>query len=291
LLGLILLAAAPAPRAKAELAWKFEPGQTLRYEFSQKTDQTVSDASNEERRLTELRIGTTWRVASVADDGTAEIAMTVDHVHAEVKAGPTTTLYDSREKKAEGPGASLLGDLYGATVGASYRLKIDPRGQISVVGFPDKVEDVQRGSLSPSLADGGSLFSDKGVKNLLGQVIPLLPEGPVADGQTWVGELEFPAGELRMKVATTYSLAAIEGDLARLSGAIVTGVQPRQSSPLRIAVKGQSGKGEYRFDTKAGRLDDSKIEQTVELSLEATGRATTVTMTINLGMTRQDAAP
>lgn len=287
---LIALAAAPASRAQTELAWKFERGQSLGYEFTQKTSQTISDGSSKQERLTELRIGTTWKVASVAEDGTAEILLSVDHVRAEVKAGPDTTLYDSREKKAEGPGASLLNDLYGAAIGASYKLKVDRGGRVDVLGFPDAVEEAQRVSLPPPLPDGGSLFSRRGLENLLGQVLPRLPESPVTPGNTWDGALTFPAGELRMTVSTTFTLTAIEGDDARLSGAIVTGVEPRQEL-LPIRVKSQSGKGEYRFDARAGRLDDARIEQSIELGLETMGRVTTVAMTINLGMTRRDAAP
>lgn len=264
---LIVLAGAKRGRSQEMLRWAFEPGQSLRYEFSQTSKLTIRGGERPEERTIRLTAVLAWDVKAV-EAGTATIAQTVERVRAEVKAGSQSVVYDSSKNQAEGPNASALAELYGAVMSEPATLKIDARGRIIEAHVPEKVTEALRGSPFQSQADGGSLMSERGLKNMLGQVLPPLPEAATAQGGTWDGMLEIASGPLQISLATKYTLEAVEDPNARIVAAIETAIQPQPGVPLKVTVKSQKGQGVFHFDTRAGRLADAEVMQTFDLGIE-----------------------
>ncbi len=254
-------------RAQVELKWAFEPGQKFGYEFSQTSKMTMRGGQGPEERTIGLTAGLAWEVKAV-ESGTATIEQTVERVRAEVKAGTQSVVYDSVKKEAAGPNASSLSELYGAVMAEPATLRIDARGRVVEARVPAKVREALRGSPFQNLADGGSLMSEKGIQNMLGQVLPLLPEGAISQGESWDSQLAIPAGPLQMKLATKYTLEAAENPIARISTVIDTEIEPQQGVPLKVTVKSQEGAGIFRFDTGVGQLTGSEIKQRFELGIE-----------------------
>ncbi len=271
-LVLLALASASTVQAQTDLKWVFKPGETLRYEFSQNTTSKFVVQGQEISNINDLKIVMTWKVDSVAPDGTASIAQTIDHVRAEIQVGPGKIIYDSKEEKVEGQGAESLSELYGNVIGEPYSLKISAKGKILEATVPQKVSDALKGSPFQVMADGGSVLSPEGVKNMLAQVIPALPEKPVNPNDTWESQLDLPAGQLQMSLATKYNLAGAEGGKATIHSTIDSKIQPRQGAPLKLEVKSQSGKGDFHFSTADGRLNDSTVNQKFELVLNPADR-------------------
>jgi hypothetical protein len=272
---LVLAWAAPAPAQdadKPDLGWKLAAGQTLRYRFHQVSDLKLTAEGQSDSRLNDLTIDLTWKVESVAEDGRATITQTLDRVKTEVKAGGQSIVYDSAEKKAEGPGAETLSQLYGAAIGAPYTLTLGRDGRIADAKVPEAVTKAIQGSPYQGQADGGSVFSADGLKRMLAQATPELPAGPRPVGATWDEGLDVPSGPLQIGLETQYKLAGVEGDEAAIAAAIQIDVRARPGAPIKVTVNSQSGEGEYRFNLRDGRLARSTVKQSFDTSFEAGGR-------------------
>jgi hypothetical protein len=250
------------------LRWKLKPGDTLRYEYRQRcgikvkgADGPASDDSSE------LTIDLTWTVKGVAPDGTAEIALVVDRVRSEARTGAQKVHYDSNEKTGDDPEAQALKAVYVAAVGERYTLKVDDRGRVVEAAVPAKVTEALRGSTFLATADGGSVLSAQGLKNLFAQLIPVLPEKAVDKGAAWSSSLDLPAPPMRLSLTYKDALVALEETAARVDATIVTAIRPDPDSPFKVAVKNQSGNRIVTIDTRMGRVTGSTVKQSVELRL------------------------
>ncbi len=250
------------------LRWKLKAGDTLRYEFRQTCGIKVklgegrgSDDSSE------LTIDLTWKVKHVAPDGTAGIALVVDRVRSEARTGSQKIHYDSKDQDAGDPAARALKLVYGAAVGAESTLKVDARGRVVEAEVPGKVSEALRGSPFLTTADGGSVLSGPGLKNLFAQLFPILPEKAVGKGAAWSSALEVPTPPMRISLTYRDELAALDDSAARVDATINTAIRPDPDSPLKVDVKTQSGTRSVTIDTKTGRVTQSSVKQSMELKL------------------------
>jgi hypothetical protein len=254
------------PAEAVDLRPKYEKGQVLRYEFHQTNEATVTVQEQPGESTNALTIGFTWTVDEVKEGGGAAVTQVVDYVRAELKNAMQSVVYDSRGDKAEGPGAEGLKELYAKVIGASYGLELDGRGEIVSVKVPSGVTEAVQGTPLGAAADGGSFFSEAGVKNLLGQVMPARPEGPVAPGATWTRTLDLPAGPIRMGLVVAYTLASATSEGAEVEARIETRIDPAPESPLKVEAKSQSGSAAFRLG-KGGILAESTLKQGFELAI------------------------
>jgi hypothetical protein len=265
--------AGPAARGEdVALRWAFKPGQTLRYEFRQKNEVTIKADGQETRSTSALTIAMTWSVKSVTD-GAADLGMVVDRVRVEIQNGPSKILYDSlNADAAPDPAAKPLHDVYRAVVGADYRLRLDARGRVVEAKVPEKVAQAVRGSPFVGVADGGSVLSEEGIKNLLAQVVPPLPEKPAGPGAKWDAAFELPTAPLAMTLTFRYSLDALDATSAVIKAAVTSAITPEPGAPFGVTIKDQSGSARYTFDRKGGRLAGAEVNQTITLALGFMGR-------------------
>jgi hypothetical protein len=273
--GLLALLASglPARAGSAEepLRWKFQAGQVLRYEFRQKNEIKLKGGAQSSDNTTELTIEMTWTVKDV-QDAVAELKLVVDRVLSEIQIGAQKIKYDSREAAGDDPAAKALSAVYSAAVGQDYALKVDTRGRVVEATVPAKVTEALRGSPFLAAADGGSVLSEKGLKNLFAQVIPPLPEEPVEKNARWTTSLDLPVKPMKMSLTFKDTLAARDDATARFDAEIVTTIEPEPDTPFKVTVKKQSGSRTATLDTKAGRMTGSAIKQTIELGLEFMNR-------------------
>jgi hypothetical protein len=273
LLVVAAFAGVAAKAADPALRWKFRAGDSVRYEFNQKNEFTVKANGQEMVNSTDLTFGMTWKVKSVGADGAGEIAMVINRVQAKIQVGGQTIKYDSNEEKpADDPSSKALDAVYRPAVGQEYALKIDPRGQVLTAKVPDKVTQALKESPFQALADGGSVLSETGLKNLFVQVIPSFPETSVAKGGSWKSKVELPTPPLRLTVENTYTLSAVDAATSKIESQIDTSIKTEPNAPFKVEVKKQTGKGSYTIDTKAGRLTSSDIHQTIEINLNVMDR-------------------
>jgi len=280
-----LVSGGTAGHAEETLRWTFKPGEAVRYEFHQANEVKVTVDGKENPSKTDLKIAMTWKVKAVTPEGAAEITMVVDRVRAEIETGASKILYNSADDKSADPAAQPLRDVYGAAVGSEYGLKVDPRGQVVEAHVPENVTKAVRGSPFVGVADGGSVLSEAGLKNLFAQVVPPLPDRAVKPGEAWKAELKLPTAPLAMTLTFRYKLDALDAASASIKASIASVLMPEPGTPFTVAVKDQSGSATYTFDRKAGKLGASGINQAVQFTLTFMNREIEQSISVSERMT------
>ncbi len=259
--------------ADTPLRWKLKAGETLRYEFHQKTDVKMK---TEGGQLTDnshdLTLELTWKVNSVDPQGQADIVFMVDRVRSEFRIGAQTIKLDSNDKAGDDPGSPKLNAVYRAIAGADCSMQLGARGQVVAARVPDKVAEALKESAFLGMADGGSVFTETGLKSLFGQMIPILPENPVDPGDSWSTTLEVPDSPARLSMTYKDVLKPTDGDTTPIEGAIVTNLTLEPNSPFTMDLKTQSGQRLVSFDANRGRVTLSTIKQKLELTLKVMNR-------------------
>ena len=231
-----------------------------------------SDAEGPRRgdvNTTELTIVMTFKVVAVTPDGSAEATLAVDRVHSEIRPKSTgaSIRYDSAADPATADAAAKpLRLVYGAAVGATYRLTIDARGRVVAAEVPKAVSEAVRGSAFVGVADGGSVLSEAGLKNLFAQLFPL-PAKPVKAGDVWASERTLPTTPFRGIARLPVHPRRARPGLRHDQGGDRLHDPGRAGAPFGVEVRSQDGSASYRFDRSAGRLRDSQVEQKIRLNL------------------------
>lgn len=264
----LVLSAGTEASADGPFRWALQPGESLRYEFHQSNEITIKAGGQETASTTDLTFGLTWKVKAVSPAGKTEIVMLVNNVRAEIRSGASKFVYDSRkEKPTEDAAAKPLEQVYTPAVGAEYSLTIDARGRITKAKVPEAVTTALRSSPFMAVADGGSIFTEDGLKNMLGQVLPLLPEREVRKGDTWRSQLTLPTSPLVTTLDIAYRLDSLEPGSASIVATLDSKVAAEPGTPFTVSVKGQSGTASFAIDRNAGRLKSSQINQKIVLGL------------------------
>ena len=89
-------------------------------------------------------VGMTWEVDSVAEDGSARVAQTIDRIEVALKSQFADIRYDSDAEEApEGPAATIA-PLIDAMVGARIVLVMTPMGEVVDVEIPPEMVEAIR---------------------------------------------------------------------------------------------------------------------------------------------------
>ena len=274
--GLVaLFACGTAPAAAADdapLAWSFPAGTTWKYEFHQKNTIKTKSAGQDSTTVSELTIEFAWSVGKVDAEGVAEVKMDVRRARVTLKPGSQTFHFDSSADAAKDePAVEPLRTVYAPAVdpGSHYLLKIDPTGTVRGVQIPAKVADALQGSPFLAMADGGSVFSEEGVKNLFAQVVPQFPTEAAKTGLAWTTSVDVPAPGLTLVLKFENAVGALDAGSARIDAKVNADLKADEGSGLQAKVKAHSGTREAAFDRKAGRLDRSKVRHSLSFTLES----------------------
>ena len=281
LLGAVALT---QPADAATLRWKFKAGQTLHYQTDQTTLSQVQFNGKQIKATNNRTIDMTWKVETVAPDGTAEITMTYDRMRAKVDLPNGAGEYDSKSEKAPNafitstvvPEAKLL-------VGSTFKFKMNPRGEISEVRVPESLVKSLTES-SPQAGAAGSLLSEEGLKNQIRESSPALPAEELAVGKSWSRPTRMPPspiGVVTIDKVYTYEGPGDGGE--KLTLKITRAYTPPERPEYEFKVDEQDGKGTILFDNAAGRITSSsvteKIKTTVTGQSPQFGRVTQVEST------------
>jgi Family of unknown function (DUF6263) len=250
------------------LRWNFKAGERLRYELRCKNEIKVKGAPVPPVDNTvDLTVEWTWKVVAVDEQGTAELRMRVDRVLAVSRLGTESSRYDSRGKTGEPPGSQPMADVYRALLAAELLVKLDSRGRVIEAKVPAGVMEALRNSSFNVSEDAGSLFSDKGLKNLIAQVIPQLPEKPVDPGSAWTTDLEMAVPPIKISLQYQEKVASLTGEAARIDALIRTTMVPEVNSRVSVSMKRQSGTRSATFDTQLGRITGSTVKTAIEIKV------------------------
>lgn len=276
-LGLFLLFGTGGPSARAAtLRWKFKPGETLHYTMDQKSSTTAKLPGGQEIKTTlSQTIEMSWAVKAVDDGGNAELVQTIDRIRDQVEAQVGSFTYDSKEEKEpEGLIAAARVPLFKALLGAPISFKMSPQGEPSEVHMPEKVAQALR-DLGPAAAGAGAMFSESGLKEMITQSSLLLPQDDLAEGKTWTKQtknLVPPLGTLVIDATYRYEGPAPDAgpDAVKIGLATRIDLQPAadandEANANALKIRSQKSQGSYTFDTTAGHVLDSSLNQVIEV--------------------------
>lgn len=263
--GLAFVCLAASARAEEPLRYKFKQGEVIAYALEYK----IGAGVNRSNVTAQLNYDAGWTVTAVDAEGKANITQKIGHVRFLANGPGGQTRFDSQESKeaAAGTGqmAASMVPFLNAFPGAEITLTVDPRGAVSDVTLPQKIQDGLR-----EMRGGpgtGEAFSLGGFKRLISQPMQPLPSGPAAKGQTWehADEFRMRSGNMKIDVKYTYEGPATRNgkQLERVA------VQPTMSiGKGRIAakatIKAQKASGAFYFDPAAGRLVEFSLTQDVD---------------------------
>lgn len=288
------------------LKWKFKEGEKLDYALQQKADILI-DANGVEF---DIKVAQTmdlkWNVKSVAADGTVELTQTVDRVQLKMSTPFTGEfVYDSKDE-ANAPTGEIwdrMGGPIKALVGGEFQVKLKPNGTVEEIKLPEKLVELlgeSKGGGAQSMMMGGGMFTESAIKQIIEQSILTLPEEGVADGVTWNKKMENKLGPIgTQKFDTTLSYQGVEKrdglDLTKIATKTEMTFEPNADSDVDIEmeVTSQEGAGTVLFDSKAGRVIESKNVQKMTLEGDFMGNefAQEITMTLLLQQGSSDNLP
>lgn len=269
----LALALAAGSAGAAELRWKFKAGDVLRYEMEQKTVTDIKANGQEVNTTLTQTIDTTWTVASVADDGTGELSQRIDRVRTKVDSNAIAFAFDSDEDKAvEGPLAEALVPTLKALVGATFRYKMSPRGELTDVRVPDGLVEKLK-EVGPKTGGNLGMYSEEGLKNMIKESSLSLPADALAIGKSWTIQskvLSPPIGTLVLDKTYRYEGPAREGERIGLEVGIT--LEPAPGGRAEVKIGEQEGKGYFLFDNEAGRVAESSVREKVQMLIKATNQ-------------------
>jgi hypothetical protein len=268
LAALLFLAAVPLALAqdaavdgKQTLRWKFEPGTKWQVAFEQRSNVATLVAGKSTTQTLETGMEMLWEVESVAPSGEAVITQKFERFQIELEL-PNTGLisYDSGASGKPAGDARTLAAAVKPLMETEIKLTLSPRGTITAVEIQESTLSAVAGADASAAVK--ALFSKEGLTSILQQLAVELPEQAVAPGDTWSkqGSIATPLGALQQK--TTYTLLPVDEktpQLARIESTARFTLQP--AAETTATVKEHEQLGRLAFDTEAGELRSTKVEQ------------------------------
>jgi len=270
-LALVPLLAGLAP-AQTALRMKFQKDQSSTYEMVQQMKMSMQVQGKNIDTDMRQTVVMTMKVLEVLDNGNARIKMKFDHVRMEMKGVPGIGDVDIDSRKDEVPNnplGQLLGGLVKALGKAEFDTVMSPRGETVEFKLPDDL--VKEFQSLPGSAQMGDFFSEKGLKNMMGQSGMVLPRDPVKKGDTWSHKvsMKMPFGKFETDMKYTYQgPETVDGKkLEKITFEPKTAIEPDPNAPFAMKVDGQKGEGTVYFDPQAGRMQEMQLNQVTELTM------------------------
>ena len=290
---LVTLAVLAAAAAQAEgLRWKFQEGETLEYILHRGVEGAINLSGSDITFTLGMTFDTTWKATGVADDGTNDVALTVDRIQI-VMDSPLfgRMAYDSKDpNEPEGPVWQQMKPVMTNMLGQTFTLKISPLGEVSDIKLPEKLADALAKqnvgeNRRQGFGIGGNSFDEKGIKELIAKSVLPLPE-TTGEDVTWqqVFENDIP-GIGKQTTETTFSAAGVEEQdgkpLAKITAETEILFEPAENPRADLEIVEQEAAATFYFDSKAGHLVKADGKQSTEMEItgpqEVTQRITETT--------------
>jgi hypothetical protein len=274
-------------QADTELRWKFKSGDKTRYEMKMDmTQETKSGPMPFQVKVSQI-MDMTWEVTDVAADGSATLSQTIDRVRMEMtlpQAGQPPMKYDSQQE-SKAPGTETLAKIFDAMIGKPFIMKVSPLGKVSDMQAPDGM--VQAFKNMPA----GGMFSEDGLKQMIGQSMMPLPEEAVAVGKTWDQSAEMETPPFGKQVTTTQYKFGGEEEVDgkkfdKIDVAMDVKLEPSEDAQAKIKLAGNDASGVIYWDTAAGQPADSRVNSKMKFEITVGTNSLEQTVTTKSSMKR-----
>lgn len=250
-------AAEKSSAEKHMLRYRFQPGETVRWQVEQKGEtKTTINGSTLVAEWASLSVKL-WKVKEVSADGTATLENYVEDVDMRQKlSGRMEIRYNSKTDKKPPLGFEGVAESIGVPLS---RVKLDAKGKV-----------LHREHLAGAKSES--------------QVTIPLPEEPVAVGAPWTltNDLDIPVkGKLvkKVKVLQTFTLLEVADGIAKIRVA-TTVITPVRDPLVEMEVVRHEANGAVQFDIAAGASSASDWT-TTKMCLGSAGQPVAATTRLN----------
>lgn len=284
----LALCALPAwAQDKAELKWKFEKDKTIYQELTTETTQDMKVMGMDVKQKQKQTFYFSWKPTE-QKDGKWTIKQRIEGVKMEIEIGGNKIAYDS---EAPGAGNNPLADFFKELKGSEFTLTVGSDMKVEKVeGRKEFLERLGKSQqqMKPLLE---SILSEDALKQMADPSFAVVPNGETEKDKTWKYSSKLNLGPIG-SYDTTYDYKYVgkddkNKDLDKI--AVTTTLKysaPGSETsgaglPFKIksaSLEAKNGTGTVLFDAKAGRIDTSDMNLTLEgkLDIEIGGMATTV---------------
>ncbi len=275
-LALLIVSSAQADN----LRWKFKTDEPLSYVLERKLDGKINLSGAEIAFTLEMIFDTTWKATAVADDGDADVALTVDRIQITMNSPLFGKMaYDSTaEKEPEGQVWQQMKPTMTAMLGQEFTVKVSPLGAIEDIQLPKKLADALAQqeigeNRRQGFGIGGNSFNEKGIKELITKAMLPLPE-EIGEDTNWMQTFENDIPQMGKQITeTTFTVAGVEKkdgkELTKISAVTELLFEPSENPRADLEIIEQDASATIYFDGGAGHLVKSEGKQ--DVSMEITG--------------------
>ena len=267
LLAAALTAGAPARGAAPTLKWKFSAGEALHYQMDQKAVTELKANGQSSKTTVTQTLDTTWHVQTVDASGAAEMVLSIDRMQTKIESPFGPVEYDSKStKQPEGAIAAGVIPVYKTLIGAKFKYKISPNGELSDIQVPE--------GLMKSLREAGptanaGMFSEDGLKNMIRESSLLIPE---TLDKPWTRQKKIPAPPIGAQTEDwTFKYEGKENDEDKIGVEVKVGLEPAADSKFDAKISSQEGKGNFYFDAKVNRVVRSHVVRKLVMVIKVMG--------------------
>lgn len=277
-------------RAETKLRWKFQPGETRHYAMVQKTASTAQVQGQKIETQQDVNIDMTWAIKEVASDGSATLVQTMDRIRFAMDSPLGQLAYDTQEDKPLEGAFAAMGPIFKAMVNEPVELQMTDRGEIKDVKVPPKMIEAIQGA-GPAAMAAGQMFSEDGIKKMMGQSMMAFEEKAVTAGDKWEQKMEVAAGAIGTMVTTrTFTYSGPEDGSEAIDVNLLLELKPAENQQVELTLKEQDSKGKILFDNTAGYLKSSEMSQKFRMSISVMGQTFDQDVTTEVSMKEQPAA-
>lgn len=253
------------------LSWKLEKGQSFKLVIEQKMKQVIKGLPTGDQEMPmSTAIEMTWNVTDSNADGFT-VEQIIDRFQMSMDSAMFNIDFDSADKEAANsndPMTKAMTENMGKIVGQKFIQTMNRRGEITNVEVPPGLDGGQ----------GGFDLTGDAIKQMTTQAALIFPEGPLSVGKTWESNMDVDMNQMKMKAKNVYRYEGQESVGGRnLHKIHLTTETEIEGGPdgAEISIEEQDNQGTIFFDAKEGRIDSSKGEQNMVMSLGISGMSMT----------------
>ncbi|MFM7833775.1 MAG: DUF6263 family protein, partial [Planctomycetaceae bacterium] len=175
--------------------------------------------------------------------------------------------YDSSDSAAPtSPVAKSMADVFSRIINKPFAVTMQPTGKIGAVEVPEE--------LLTALAGSGGAMSEDTLKQLMTQSAVTLPTEGIKKGDSWenVQNVDMPVGVMTINSKLTFKGIDAATGFAEIEMKPTISIKGKEGSPQQITLTSAKGGGKVLFDQKKGRVAQSDVDLTMELSIKQLGQ-------------------
>ncbi|MDX1946055.1 MAG: DUF6263 family protein [Pirellulaceae bacterium] len=264
--------------AQTLLRWQLAEGDSLALSVRQETQSVVVFSGKETKTTIDLTMELGWQVTAASED-ILTVKQKVKRIVLKLNSPAAGAIEFDSQAQANliGPARTVAATV-SPLVGAEIEITLDRRGQVTgVKPLGEAAEKLLAGG-----KDDEGAGSAQAIQQLLRQPLAILPEKPVAIGDSWTttSDLAAAVGKFQQEIVSTLAGEVEEGGQKLLKIDQKWTLTPADpAAKPKLTLKSHQQTGTLLFAAAAGRL--ASAEQTQKLVTERPYRETTIVVTLS----------